>query len=774
MEHIPQAMRSTQILPDVTFYANEYDRGPVIGYLDRIGWTLKHITHCFELGRAVDEVHAVLQTWTYFGILHEFIGTVDIHDFMIKRNDRVVLTTVRLPVMIKDWIDSKALLTHEQQQEEEAHLAKCLGDMKHVYHSMFLNSHKAIDRDFLLSVQLLYDYLTAAGLVAFGRFDETSRRLSPLYPISYTMLGGKELPHVRFLRDGWCPSEISLLNSTASPSELLLASSLSKPGVGKDHSHCSEHKCLAYQVREEEYRTRHTKEDCDCEFVFASQSELASVLCGETGSIPLVLPWDPARGHDGKLHVHLQESGPMANRKPFVAISHVWSDGLGNAEDNAIPLCQFRRLCQLVSTVHGGVAVPFWLDTLCFPLEPQHAYDMALIRMRESYEGAQKVLVLDSYLLQDSCKDLSTYEVVLRIFCSPWNRRLWTLQEGLLARHLAFQFEDTYVDTQSLKTKREIEDPLNKLHNFLFRSTWQSLESLKIAWDGVGKRMTIIEAKKALTYRSTSNPADEPLCLGNLVGVDPAAVVKAKSRNERMKVIWRSLPQQFSEPIFWTGLKIKDQGYRWAAATLMHDNPVETVAEDPRRNSGLRQAPSMPGLSVRLPAIQFYLPNLKVGESFRFYIGSQGPYTGFFNTRDITKERDVGTMITPSTKAGFLIILGPTLIGSLRNDGLNEESSRSLSLSGRLADILGEENNVIRVHSLNKVNFYRMSILTDSTLDLDAPETEWQKGSSMLQPAVDHDQRTLMGVKSSAEPVARNDYLVSNGIAHPDVALMVD
>jgi len=61
--------------------------------------------------------------------------------------------------------------------------------------------------------------------------------------------------------------------------------------------------------------------------------------------------------------------------------------------------------------------------------------------MRRTYESARKVLVLDSELEVASI-DTSPEELLMRISCCGWMRRLWTLQEGALAKELFFQFKE--------------------------------------------------------------------------------------------------------------------------------------------------------------------------------------------------------------------------------------------------------------------------------------------------------------------------------------------
>lgn len=82
--------------------------------------------------------------------------------------------------------------------------------------------------------------------------------------------------------------------------------------------------------------------------------------------------------------------------------------------------------------------------------------------MKDSYRLADKVLVLDEYLLGVAAADVSPDEVLARIVIAPWNRRLWTLQEAQLARrdHLFFQLADRPVGDAELLAHIDRELPV--------------------------------------------------------------------------------------------------------------------------------------------------------------------------------------------------------------------------------------------------------------------------------------------------------------------------
>lgn len=80
--------------------------------------------------------------------------------------------------------------------------------------------------------------------------------------------------------------------------------------------------------------------------------------------------------------------------------------------------------------------------------------------------------------------------------------------------------------------------------------------------------MNVLAVKNACTFRSTSVPSDEPLCLGNILGVDPVTVVNAPAA-ERMEIIWESQKEYFALSVFSFGQELTKTGYRWAAASQM-------------------------------------------------------------------------------------------------------------------------------------------------------------------------------------------------------------
>jgi hypothetical protein len=85
----------------------------------------------------------------------------------------------------------------------------------------------------------------------------------------------------------------------------------------------------------------------------------------------------------------------------------------------------------------------FWMDTLCVPVPDEHkAYrKKSIAHMSAIYQEADIVLVLDSWL-QEIPRSVNITEKAIRMYLANWQRRLWTLQEGILAKKLYIQFND--------------------------------------------------------------------------------------------------------------------------------------------------------------------------------------------------------------------------------------------------------------------------------------------------------------------------------------------
>lgn len=615
MDHIPRPPNPAWSLPPVRLYVSPQFRYPAAlcytDYLDHIGWTKEDVQNVRTTTKSRADVHRVLQEWLYFGLLSHLtfssVGAGHVRAKSTLPSGEPLLCSDWLPKLAKTWLSKLRAASADERESDVQYIYEFLLQADVVCEIIYKQDPRYLDQGFLLSIHLLID--TVNYTIGLSQTRVSHMDLGwPEYLAAQTII------RERMAEAGWCPSKIHMLQKRLRPTEQVFASLLEPLGKGEDHTGCSEAACLAHQLDDSTYVTRHVEPGCTCDFVYAEQKELADVLCSPARSVPVVLPTEPLRrAEDGRLYVRIAPSRDEAGSSmtPYVAISHVWSDGMGNPRENAIPLCVFRRLRDQVSLVRADS--PFWLDTLCFPLQPKAAYDRALVEMRQTYKDAESTLVIDAYLTKMNAAPaptggISVGGLALRLLCTRWSQRLWTLQEGVLPRHLFFQFADGPVNlTERYRTPHEADLAFTLSFGVVtyLEVRARDMQDLGIEY----KSMTITEARNSLMFRSTSDPNDEPLCLGNILGVEPDRIVGVqvegdedgtRTRTERMKVIWLSLETYYSDLVFWDMPKMQDEGFRWAPTSLMGGSHAAASAADDR---GTTLEPGK-GLRVKLPSVR--------------------------------------------------------------------------------------------------------------------------------------------------------------------------
>lgn len=290
----------------------------------------------------------------------------------------------------------------------------------------------------------------------------------------------------RLATNGWCPSTIRRLQDMRNDCLAYYISQMRTP-QRPDFSHrsCPDTHCVASNTQlSGRYRSAHTHaQERACDFVAVDQRKVIKIL--SEGAIPLV---SIKVMSDGKFQFGIHKA---KGSDCYVAISHVWFDGLGNPKENALPACQVQRLAYFLQNlphphytssrdglserhsftmakawgpIHmNGKSLNwslrkasrsqlFWLDTLCIPVatgqcdEESSPIDetkkRAIDQMAIVYGQASQVLVLDYVLLRSRLAVLSEEEILARVTFSGWMGRSWTLQEGAMSPYVHFQCED--------------------------------------------------------------------------------------------------------------------------------------------------------------------------------------------------------------------------------------------------------------------------------------------------------------------------------------------
>lgn len=442
-------------------------------------------------GRSDEDAASLLQAWLFFGLLQEFSGPLvspqrplrpDLplrFDFVhqqiphLKERLRVANSSDR-----QQWVDNiKSCLEVTQSMIE-------------IFDSYTPKQRPSAIPTLALSARLLIEYIR----YLIDRFSKEDYK-RPLRWFSWGQMsfrrdmhkaafealienktGSKDLPissdtfsvrlSVQSLLDcfqgaGWCISQaikVCKMYEYSVANFLACIRRCYPPGI--DHSRCTIHsKCMAHNVKlDQSYEVKHVNPDCHCDFCYVDTFEVKDII--SKGGVPLVMM------KLGSTKLTVTKARPWTE---YIAVSHVWSGGLGNPDHNSLPRCQILRLqkyyryqtraqrsilfrlnrlfrSDLVS-LFSPQNMYFWMDTLCIPTSGGTIKEKAIQHMAAIYAGASQVLVLDAELQQTFAKKpnglpRSDNDIAAHVLCSAWMDRAWTLQEGALGKECHFQFKD--------------------------------------------------------------------------------------------------------------------------------------------------------------------------------------------------------------------------------------------------------------------------------------------------------------------------------------------
>ncbi|KAI4264663.1 MAG: hypothetical protein L6R42_000242 [Xanthoria sp. 1 TBL-2021] len=214
-------------------------------------------------------------------------------------------------------------------------------------------------------------------------------------------------------------------------------------------------------------------------------------------------------------------------------------------------------------------------------------------------------------------------------------RRLWTLQEGRLARRVWFQFADKAVDVRSVYEAHERRSLLSTADLLMGIDMYKKIRIT--LWPQVAVQSSKVALALAQTYfslqsRSVSVPTDEALCLFTLLDLDITEVT-AVPPQERMNVFWRTFNKVPSSLVFSRApKKLLKPGLHWAPSSFMQ---CETEKDwlgpwklcYPKEDNP-HAVPTNEGLLVALPGLLF---RANIGERMRRISFTRG---GTFNVQD--------------------------------------------------------------------------------------------------------------------------------------------
>ena len=142
----------------------------------------------------------------------------------------------------------------------------------------------------------------------------------------------------------WCPSTINIF-TPAYNSFLLYLSAMQNPEPHDPNNECNRLICQRLQIDESRYRTLCVTGCSGCEKYYGPDMQAVTRIL-EQGRVPVI----SIRYLGETARVEVQ---PSCSRGygDYVAISHVWANGLGNSLSNALPICQLRRITSACQSV---------------------------------------------------------------------------------------------------------------------------------------------------------------------------------------------------------------------------------------------------------------------------------------------------------------------------------------------------------------------------------------------------------------------------------------
>ncbi|KAF2259664.1 hypothetical protein CC78DRAFT_620856 [Lojkania enalia] len=574
------------------------------------------------------EVERFFQTWLFFGLLIEVFKLSGIEvktiDFLAPITRKAVhkpqtahlITTSKLPGLIQQWRQKHTASRDETVFNRALELIDHVGKIVD-YHCARGKDHRSINQygkvlwpvsdETTTAIIAVAFTLRKAAIAIYNRTGKDGR-----WPVTNSLLLYQRI------RRKWCRSDAAMIMEDFDiDGQYYIAAAQGRSLEDLDsHYNCSDHACEA-KVSDGTYTTQHDSE-CKEDDYEPEPRFLGHVLPSygkdstsvrdaikhimDAGHLPM-LRWNVERkGLTTYGHLKDNYAEENSNIPPFVAISHVWADGKGNPFDNSLPYCQLDRIQKLVDDLctnhlpekYRHSSAGFWMDTLCCIVgidDESKSYKKKSIQsMREIYGESVAVLIIDPWLMSLP-STASVSEICYRIYASGWSRRLWTHQEGFLAREVYYQLQDKPlklpdVDELAKEFQKKmayqgypIAFPLQASGKTSFYYT-----TVKTIVNGIregripqdNKWIVYGHLADSLGYRSTTNIDDELLCVASVIGSnvkDYAKLEVEKSRQRtaelRMKAFLEEIGRFRQGIIFNNYKRLTIPGFRWAPVSLL-------------------------------------------------------------------------------------------------------------------------------------------------------------------------------------------------------------
>ncbi|EXJ60023.1 hypothetical protein A1O7_04171 [Cladophialophora yegresii CBS 114405] len=647
-----------------------------LGYPARRGWSSDDLnSRDFQQLRPVAEVRDFFQGWLFFGCVIEFLAICGISaqhgDFLTPDGQSV--TTKRLTQMLQEWkqIARKRQVVDSMRIPTTIQAALILGTVRDFLDDYCLprGGGQGLQADMRarLVAKSPLPQRVWMSIIALGHALTSAMISGCDIRRTGSRWGGSMVLEQRMLAKRWCPQDVHRMLSDYGGTvyeQYYLAKMTNAEITGSQddrdraisHEECTEFECRGRNIDQKTYRQFHAR-SCDGEcggFRSADLEKLTTII--KAGDIP-VFKWNL---ETKKLELEAAKvNGKKVGEPPFMAISHIWSDGLGNQDDNAIYVCQLEALQHSVETAGQNHKMPvrnpshFWIDTLCVPVQKENK-DLRKKCIRDMwriYESSCSVLVLCS--LRKTAATAKGPERRIAEHLNNWDRRLWTYQECIMARKRLIQYADKTVDHVSIEA------------DFYRDKLWAP-------WS-VADPLAPLASK--IAARSTSKKSDEMLCLATIMRLDIEPFLNAETllkkekglgekeevsdvelADRRTEIFWQTIRECQWGVLFNSHRRLTIEGLRWAPATFLGCPSGGFVKQVDQGYCRLDDEGR--GLSFTAPAIVIETPSTWSATSSALIIEVSDPAVGRVcvevTLRDLSFPSQTFTW-SPATKYAILL-----------------------------------------------------------------------------------------------------------------------
>jgi hypothetical protein len=285
---------------------------------------------------------------------------------------------------------------------------------------------------------------------------------------------------------------------------------------------------------------------------------------------------------------NLDGSTILEHPRPFMAISHVWSDGTGTGTWDS------KKVNECLYGYFKGVAKRFqcegiWWDTLCIP-QDRSARSAALNIMHLNYEYARVTLVHDLFLrnLHFGGPGEASFAIVL----SPWFTRGWTALELAKSRKVKIVFKDSIKDLDV--------DILCKIEKSSYGyAAKEAIERLRNNDDN--KAMEIEKLLAALRPRYTSWLKDRAAIAGLLAGIAIPDLNQDTFQRDTYRNILKEIGYVSHGHLFHKSVTMSGS-FSWCATSLFELPSTDKEAELRVKEDGAVVGPWRPLFIEKKPA----------------------------------------------------------------------------------------------------------------------------------------------------------------------------